>query len=73
MFMGRGLQELRKEKTARTTPSFWRKLMKSKMTKLSTAAIVIIAVLIGINQLGGSSVAWGNVINNVGCSAANVP
>ncbi|MBN2454951.1 MAG: hypothetical protein JXB29_00200 [Sedimentisphaerales bacterium] len=43
----------------------WRIIMKSRITKLTVATVIIIAVLIGINQLGGSSVAWGNVINNV--------
>ena len=39
--------------------------MKSKMTKLAAAAVIIIGVLIGMNQFGGSidgsSVAWANV------------
>ena len=32
----------------------WKIIMKSKMTKFATAAVIIIAVLIGINQFGGS-------------------
>lgn len=39
--------------------------MKSPIIKLAAAAVVIVAVLIGINQFGESSVAWGNVVNNV--------
>lgn len=51
--------------TAETT-SIWRISMNSKTTKLAIAAILIIAVLIGINQFGGSidgsSVAFGQVL-----------
>ncbi|MHC4737318.1 MAG: hypothetical protein ACYS9Y_00290 [Planctomycetota bacterium] len=43
--------------------------MKSKITKLTAAAVIIIAIVAGINQLGGSidpaSVAWGNVVTRV--------
>jgi hypothetical protein len=34
-------------------PGIWRIIMKSKMTKFVTAAVIIIGVLIGINQFGG--------------------
>jgi hypothetical protein len=44
----------------------WRLIMKNKMTKLAVAAVIIVAVLIGINHFGGSidgtSVAWGQEI-----------
>ena len=47
-------------------PNVWRIIMKNKITKLSTAAVIIIAALIGINQFGGSidgaSVAWADVL-----------
>ncbi|MFC1676975.1 hypothetical protein ACFL3G_07930 [Planctomycetota bacterium] len=43
--------------------------MKSKITKLTTAAVIVIAVMIGINHLGGSidgaTVAWGDVVTRV--------
>ncbi|MHC4215798.1 MAG: hypothetical protein ACYSWP_20815 [Planctomycetota bacterium] len=42
--------------------------MKSKMTKLAAAAVIIVAVVIGIDQLGsidGASVAWGQVAQRV--------
>ena len=43
--------------------------MKSKMIKLTTAAVIIIAVLIGINKFGakfgGTSVAWGDVVKPI--------
>jgi len=45
--------------------SIRRIIMKSPITKLAAAAVIIIAVLIGINQFGGSiggaSVAWADV------------
>jgi outer membrane lipoprotein-sorting protein len=33
--------------------NIWRMIMKSKITKFATAAVIIIAVIIGINQFGG--------------------
>lgn len=43
--------------------------MKSRITKIAAAAVLIIAVLIGMNQFGGSidgaSVAWADVVENV--------
>ena len=41
--------------------------MKSSITKLAVAALIIIAVLIGLNKFGGTpnSVAWGEVLEKV--------
>jgi hypothetical protein len=43
--------------------------MKSSITKLAAAAVIIIAVMLGINYIGGSfdgaSVAWGDVLKNI--------
>jgi hypothetical protein len=51
------------------TISIWRIIMKSRITKIAAAAVIIIAVLIGINQLGGSiggsSVAFGDVLGYI--------
>ena len=57
-------QELKQTKLAGNQPDIWRIIMKSPITKLAAAAAIIIAVLIGINQLGGSatSVAWSEVL-----------
>ncbi len=45
-------------------------IMKSKITKLATAAVIVIAVLIVINQFGGSidgsSVAWADIQKALG-------
>jgi hypothetical protein len=47
-------------------PVLWREIMRSSITKLAAAAVIIIAVLIGIHHFGGSidgsNVAFGNVI-----------
>jgi len=41
-------------------------LAKSQITKLAAAAMVIIAVLFGLNIIGdGNGVAWGEVLNNI--------
>ncbi len=65
----KALEKWEKTKSAEAQPIFWRMIMKSKISKLTTAAVVIIAVLIGINQFGGSldmaGVAWGEVVNKV--------
>ena len=48
----------------------WRTIMKSQITKLAAAAVIIIAVLIGINQFSNSttSIAWGEVAKKVEAS-----
>jgi len=47
----------------------WRTIMKSPITKLAAAAVIIIAVLVGIHQLGNSvdvtTVALANVVENI--------
>jgi formylglycine-generating enzyme required for sulfatase activity len=47
-------EDYKKQKRALTQPNIWRIIMKSKITKLAAAAVIIIAVLIGIHYLGGS-------------------
>jgi hypothetical protein len=51
-------------------PNIWRKIMKSRITKIAAAAVIIIAVLIGVHHFGDSiyvaSVAWGEVVKKVG-------
>jgi hypothetical protein len=48
----------------------WRIIMKSNNAKLAAAALIVIAVLIGINQFGtsidGSSIAWADVQRALG-------
>ncbi len=43
----------------------WRIIMTSKTTKLTTAAVIIIAAIIGINQFGSGSVAFGDIIYKI--------
>jgi len=51
------------EGSAQVVPNIWRIIMKSPITKLATAALILIAVFIGINLLDGSvtTVAWGDI------------
>jgi len=48
------LEELRQRRLARSRQSVWRTIMKSRIIKLAAAAVIIIAVIAAINQLGGS-------------------
>ena len=48
------LEKSIKTKPAALQPNIWRIIMKSRITKFAAAAAIIIAVLIGINQFGGS-------------------
>lgn len=64
--------EEKKDQTAgsNTGPTFiWRTIMKSKITRLAAAAVIIIAVLAGINYFGGSidgaGVAWAELVERV--------
>jgi hypothetical protein len=50
-------------------PNIWRIIMNAKTTKFATVAVIIIGVLIGINQFGGSidgaSIAWADVVEQI--------
>ncbi len=54
-----------KTKPVSAEPNIWRIITKNRITKLAAAAVIIIAVLIGINHFGGSidvtTVAWAEV------------
>ncbi len=62
-------KELRRKKTAETTPNIWRIIMKSRISRLAAAAVIIIAVLIGVNYFVGSvdmaGVALGDVLEQI--------
>ena len=50
-------------------PIVWRTIMKSRITKLAAAAVIIIAVFVGLDFLGGpdmANVAWAEVTRRVG-------
>ncbi len=65
--LGKLLRSLDKSKkqTAVKQANTGRIIMKSRIAKLAVAAVVIVAVMVGINQLGGSidmaSVAWAEI------------
>jgi outer membrane lipoprotein-sorting protein len=48
------VDEHERQKSAPTEPNIWRIIMKNPVTKLAAAAVIIIAVLIGINQIGST-------------------
>jgi len=66
------VNEEMKEPTTRPTIDLvftWRTIMKSRITKVAAAAVIIIAVLIGLDFLGGpdmANVAWAEVTRRVG-------
>ncbi|MHC4310277.1 MAG: hypothetical protein ACYSSN_10055 [Planctomycetota bacterium] len=49
------LEELKKKTSAAIGPNIWRIIMKSRITKLAAAAVIIIAVILGLNFIGGPS------------------
>jgi hypothetical protein len=51
-------------------PGIWRIIMKSPIVKLAAAAVIIVAVLLGINQFGGpgTGVVWAEVARKVEAS-----
>ena len=70
--LGNALAEYKKSNKASSAdikPNIWRIIMKSKITNFAAAAVIIIAVLIGINHFGGAidgtSVAWAEVLENI--------
>ena len=58
-----------KVKWAAAHSNIWRTIMKSKITKLSTAALILIAVMVGIIHFGGSidgsSIVFAEVIKSI--------
>jgi len=62
----KALDETKSTHSAR--PSVWRIIMKSKITKLIAAAVIIIAVSFGLKLIGGpdmANTAWAEVTNRV--------
>ena len=63
------LDKSEKTQSVSPEPNIWRLIMKSKITKITAAAVIIIAVFIAINQFGGfidgASVAWADVLENM--------
>jgi len=67
--ISKALAESKETKSAKDESNIWRTIMKSRIMKLAVAAVIIIAVLAGINQFGGSidgaSVAWADVVKPI--------
>lgn len=66
--ISRALAESKKTKSAILQPNIWRTIMQSRITKLAAAAVIITAVILGLNIIGGpdiASVAWANVAERV--------
>ncbi len=59
------LEQLKKKKSAGTQPNVWRIIMKSKITKLAAAAVIVVAALIVGSQIVGSTPAFAKVIENI--------
>jgi hypothetical protein len=58
----------KKQKSALTEPNIWRIIMKSNITKLAAAAVIIVAMILGLTLTSGpdiASVSWGEVIERV--------
>ncbi len=66
---GRALDRVRQiilnSENLQARKSFWRIVMESKWSRLAAAAAVILAVAIGLNMIGGSGVAWSQLVQNV--------
>ncbi len=60
------LVKAKNNKSTDPLPNIWRIIMKSKITKLAAAAVIIIVILIGIHYFGGptdgASVAFADVV-----------
>jgi len=64
-------QELKKTKLAGTQPDIWRKIMKSSITKVAAAAIIVViglGILAIIDTGSKSGVVWAEVARNVEAS-----
>ena len=64
-FLAYSADENKKSEKATTHISIWRIIMKSRVTKLATAAVIIIIVLTSILQFESSGVAWGEVVKKL--------
>ncbi|MHC4088183.1 MAG: LolA family protein [Planctomycetota bacterium] len=65
-----------KTKSVSAEPNIWRMIMKSRITKLAAAAVIIIVILIGISQfsdsIDGSSIVWADVVEQIRTFRPNI-
>ncbi|MCP4609219.1 MAG: hypothetical protein GY845_10950 [Planctomycetes bacterium] len=55
------LDKLKQKNSAVEQSNIWGLIFKSPIVKVAAAAVIVIAVIIGITQFGNSSVAWADV------------
>jgi hypothetical protein len=58
------LEKSKEHKSAEMQPNLWRTIMKSRMTKLAAAAVIVVAILFGLKLMGGpdmAKTAWADV------------
>ncbi|OQA02531.1 MAG: hypothetical protein BWY69_01032 [Planctomycetes bacterium ADurb.Bin401] len=55
----------KQSKQSKTLPNLWRIIMKSRITKFASAAIIIITAIITINYFDKTSVAWAQVVEQL--------
>jgi outer membrane lipoprotein-sorting protein len=60
-------RSLMQQKSAGAQQNIWRIIMKSQITKPAAAAVIIVAVIVGIIHFGtsGSSVLWAKAVQNI--------
>lgn len=58
-------EKSRRTKSTKFEPNIWRTITKSPITKLAAAAVIVMAVLIGISTFNGTT-AWAKVIKALG-------
>ena len=66
------LEKLKQKKSAANQPNLWRIIMKTRITKLAAAAVLIIVVILGFNFIGGPYMA-GVAFAEVREAVRNVP
>ncbi|MHC4536956.1 MAG: hypothetical protein ACYS6K_23660, partial [Planctomycetota bacterium] len=63
----RALDESEKQKTGAAAPDKWRTIMRSPITKIAAAAVIIVSLIVASHFLGVSteSVAWADVVRPI--------
>ncbi|MBN2591818.1 MAG: hypothetical protein JXA96_18265 [Sedimentisphaerales bacterium] len=56
------LEKLKQQKSPSYRLNIWEILIKNSFVKLTAAAVLIIVVLSGLHMIGGSSIAWADVV-----------
>jgi hypothetical protein len=56
------LDEHEKQKAGAAAPDIWRIIMRSSVTKIAAAAVIIVAVLIALHQFGTGTVTFAQVV-----------